>query len=185
MRRTSSLRPAWVAGGILLGVVLTLVLLAAAPAIFFRLVGLAGVALMVLSVLAMVVTCRLAKRVNVMSQVVPVATSLVTVLLFAALVKAPVTSGGVTTFLLIGVLAGGGWAVAGNFSESNGQVRMAGTSWHLLIWAGVFALNQCVALIGGRGPATMMLLLFLSLGVIFGRSGVTLVRYVRFRAERP
>ena len=49
------------------------------------------------------------------------------------------------------------------------------------MWAGVFVVNQGVALAVGRGPAVTMVLLFLSLGVVLGRSGVTLARYALVR----
>ncbi len=107
---------------------------------------------------------------------------MVTVLLFAGLAGGPVGGGTAFACAMLGVLAGGGWGLMGKFSARGGQVRLGGTPWHLVIWGGVFAVSQCLAVVGGRGPAIMMSLLFLSMGLVLGRSGVTLARYFRFRS---
>lgn len=182
MNRHSMSRWILLGGGILLALLLSAVLLVVAPRLFYRFVGLAGMVLMVLSVAVMVLTCRRAKRVNAMSQVVPVVVSLVTVAIYAAVLRMPVGVVGAVGCAILGILVGAGWGLAGRFVESRGQVRMTGTPWHLVVWGCVFVLNQCVAMIGGRGPAAMLLLLFLSVGLVFGRSGVTLARYARFRS---
>ncbi len=181
MSRTSKSRwRVWVV--VVLAVLFSLVLLVLAPALFFRAMGLAGMVLMVLSVAAMVITCRRARRVTAMSQVIPAVVSVVTVLLFAGLAGGPVGGGTAFACAMLGVLAGGGWGLMGKFSARGGQVRLGGTPWHLVIWGGVFAVSQCLAVVGGRGPAIMMSLLFLSMGLVLGRSGVTLARYFRFRS---
>lgn len=155
---------------------------AAAPALFYRLIGWLGVGLMILSVVAMVLTFRRAKRVNASSQVVPILVSLVTVMIYAALLKAPVGTGALVGFALLGTLVGGGWGLTGRFFESAGEIRTTGTAWHLFIWGSVFVVNQCVLMASGRGPSAMLLLLFLSMGLVWGRSGVMLARYYRFRS---
>jgi len=168
--------------GILLALVISLLFWAAAPALFYRLVGWFGVGLMILSVVAMVLTCRRAKRVTASSQVVPILVSLVTVMIYAALLRAPVGTGALAGFALLGTLVGVGWGLTGRFFQSGVDIRATGTAWHLLIWGSVFVVNQCVLMASGRGPSAMLLLLFLSMGLVWGRSGVMLARYYRFRA---
>jgi hypothetical protein len=170
-----------VIGVFLLAAVLALVLYVVAPTLLARLLGLAGMALMVLSVAVMLLTWRRTRRVTAWSQTVPVLVGVVTVAIFAATV--PTRSGPIVLLAsgAFGTLAGGVWALTDRLSMKDGRVLSTGTPWHLVMWAGVLAVNQAVALVGGRGPAVTMVLLFLSMGVIVGRSGVTLARSALFR----
>ena len=182
MNRPPMLRWMLVSGGVLFLLLMALGLWIVAPTLFFRLAGLLGMGLMVLSVIVMVLTCRCAKRVNTVSQIVPVVVSVVTAAIYAAVLRIPVGAAWAIGWVIVGLLVGGGWGLAGRFFESRGQIRMTGTPWHLVVWGCVFALNQCIVVIGGRGPTVVLLLLFLSVGLVFGRSGVTLARYARFRS---
>lgn len=163
--------------GILLATgVLALVLYVVSPTLLAGLLGLAGTALLVLSVAVMLLTWRRARRVTAWSQIVPVLVSVVTVAIFVATVPSRTEPVVLLASAAFGVLAGGVWALTDRLSTEGGRVLGTGTPWHLVVWAGVLVVNQAVALVGGRGPAVTMTLLFLSLGLVVGRSGVTLAR---------
>lgn len=169
-------------GGCLVVLVGALVFWALAPQLFFRCVAWAGTLVMLLSVAVMVLTCRRAKRVTALSQFVPIIVSTVTACIYVALLRAPVATGQLLGFAIVGGLAGAASGLGGHFLKSDGQVRMSGTAWHVIVWGCVLALNQCVVVFVGHEPVAMLLPLVLLTGFTVGRCGMTLLRYIRFRS---
>ena len=90
---------------------------------------------MILSVLAMVLTCRRAKRVTASSQVVPILVSLVTVMIYAALLRAPVGTGALAGFALLGTIGGGLAAAMGDLTwREPALVTFLVTASGLALW---------------------------------------------------
>lgn len=167
-------------GGCLVGLFGALVFWALAPTLFYRCVAWAGTLLMVLSVAVMVLTCRRAKRVTALSLFVPIIVSAITACIYVGLLRAPLATGQLLGFAIVGGLAGVGCGLAGQFFRRDGQVRMSGTAWHIIAWGSVLALNQCVLIVVGHEPVVMLLPLIVLTGLTVGRCGMTLVRYIRF-----
>ena len=97
------------------------------------------------------------------------------------LTGANVTPGILFAGFLCGSLAGTGWGLTNHLFLESDTVCSQGNAWYLLVWAGLFAATQGVALITGRPPAVGLILLFAGTGLVVGQSGLTLVRF--FSAE--
>ena len=113
------------AGALLLALVLALVLYAAAPALFTRLLGLAGMALLVFSVAVMVLTWRRARRVTAWSQIVPVVVSLGAVAVFAATVPMRAGPAVLLASAAFGMLVGAGRSRTGSRRGTAGSSARA------------------------------------------------------------
>ena len=153
-------------------------LFSAQPAVtFFRILSLAGTALVVLSVAMMIVTFRKARALVPGALLVSLSTALVVCgvqLVVAADRPAPVTG---FLALAAGTLLGAGWARTSTVFVDGDMVRSRGTAWYLAVWAGTFLLNQLMALSAGGSPATGLSVLLVGTGIATGNTGVQLLRF--------
>jgi len=136
---------------------------------------LAGVALMLL-------TFRRARNLKTSSLVVPMAVSLLVLVLYGAFLGATPSIGWLILGLLFGGVLGALWARTHRLFVAGGRVRSQANLWFLAIWALVLSLNQLVLLVSNRSSRVLVGLLVLSTGVALGNGFVLLRRFRRLRA---
>ena len=168
----------------LLAVVVALVLLLLSPGLFFRLLSVGGTVMMVVSVLAMVRTARKAKAVTSRALVVSMAVSLLSAIVYSAVLGLHLGPGVWFGALFCGALVGTGWALTARLRLEGGIVKRDGGWLYLAVWGLLFALSQLFVAATGRAPALAMLPLLLGTGVVVGQSTMLLwgCRRLRKRA---
>ncbi len=159
-----------------LAAVVALVVLVVSPPLFFRLLALLGVGMTVLSVVAMVRTTRRSTTVSTKAQLLSIAVSALSVLVFAGLLGVRVGPLVWLAALLFGGLLGAAWSFATRLRLEGGLVRRQGGVAHLAIWGAVFLLQQLLAVALGRVPASGMVLLLFGTGLVVGQSATLLAR---------
>jgi hypothetical protein len=162
-----------------------LLLLLVRPSLFFRLLALGGVGMTLLSVVAMVRTARKATTVSIKAQLLSILISVLSVIVFVALLGGRV---GVLAWLaapFFGGLIGIVWCFTTRLRLEEGLVRRQGNVLSLGVWAAVFVLQQALAAALGRVPATGMVLLLLGTGIVVGQSLTLIARTVFVRSTAP
>ena len=164
-------------------VLAALSLLSSAPLeAFFRLLSYAATAMMLVSVAAMLLTFRQARRLEPVALLLSLAVSLLSTLLSLAL-AATIPPG----LLLLGgfaagLVAGGLWARTTLLFVDGDTVRGRGTIWSLAIWAASFALSQLVTVTAGTSGLAGALMMMGSAGLAAGNAVGLALRVRRVRA---
>ena len=164
-------------------VLAALSLLSSAPLeAFFRLLSYAATAMMLVSVAAMLLTFRQARRLEPVALLLSLAVSLLSTLLSLAL-AATIPPG----LLLLGgfaagLVAGGLWARTTLLFVDGDTVRGRGTIWSLAIWAASFALSQLVTVTAGTSGLAGALMMMGSAGLAAGNAVGLALRVHRVRA---
>jgi hypothetical protein len=146
-----------------------------------RVVGMAGTALFVLSIITMLLTFRTAKRLSPLALSFGALVSLATTLGFHLWAGAPTAPLVLALATLGGVLVGAGWSLTSLLfvdpaTTGAGGVRARGDLWFLAVWAATLVLPQIVAHAGARTPAALTLLSFLGMGLAIGNGGGLMLR---------
>lgn len=134
-----------------------------------------------LSVTLLILTFRKPRKVSIVSQLITIAISLTCLLIFSLLINyyPPVW------LWLLMVMTGAGLGIVWSRSTRvfiHGQTVMSQNSiWYLVVWGGLFALNQMIIIVTNRPPAIAMAMLIMSTAVVWGTNGSIMVRYVRLR----
>lgn len=146
---------------------------------FFRLISIAGTAMLILSVVMMVLTFRKAKTIEPVALLLALAISVVGTLFslwFGG--RLPATSM-LLAAALAGSLIGVGWSLTTLLFIDNTEIRGRGTAWYLVIWGLTFAMNQIGAIVFGHVPSAMTLLMLASTGLTVGNTLGLVVRVQR------
>lgn len=169
--------------GVLIAVFAGIALCSANPlATLFKLVSVAGIVLMLLSIGAMILTF------NKATEVEPVALlAALVVVLLGTMVTLRFTYGRPTpAVMLLSLLAGGVlgfvWSRTSAFFIVGRRIRMKGSIWSLAVWALTLALNQAVVLVIGHAPTTVICLALTGAGVTAGNTVGLLLRARRAAA---
>lgn len=155
---------------------LALIVYLLAPRLFFKIVSICSLLLCALSIITMILTFRKEKRVSVLTLTFSILVSMITLLLYSSLLAVPVSQTIFSLLIGCGLLAGGAWSMTTKLSMNNGQVKKRGNIYYLLIWGGIFILNQLITIFTGRPPKVAILLLILSTGLVVGSNGLILAR---------
>jgi hypothetical protein len=153
--------------------------------VFFRLISVAGMAMLVLSIVTMVLTFRRAKAIEPVALLLSLAVSVIGTLVslwFGGRLPPPSMS---LAACLAGALIGVAWSLTTLLFIDNGQIRGRGTAWHLVIWGLTFAINQIGAIMFGHTPSAMTLLMLAGAGLTVGNTLGLLVRVRRVAAMVP
>lgn len=148
-------------------------------AMFFRILGLAGTAMLLFSVTMMILTFRKASTVKPGALLVSLAITMVTLSVQLLVTPAlPPMTVSVLAFAAGGMI-GFGWSRTRLFFVDQDQVRCRGTAWYLAVWAGTFALNQVMCSLAGGAPAAIAGSLLVGSGIVLGSTGEQLLRWQR------
>ncbi|QWG25278.1 hypothetical protein KMZ93_10560 [Bradyrhizobium sediminis] len=176
-------------GGMLLG---GLAILAAVSAlfanplqVFFRLIAVASMAMLILSIVTMVLTFRKAKAIEPVALLLSLAVSVIGTLVSLWFGGRPPPLSISLAACLAGALIGVGWSLTTLLFIDNNQIRGRGTAWHLVIWGLTFAINQIGAVVFGHTPSAMTLLMLAGAGLTVGNTLGLLVRVRRVAALIP
>ena len=149
---------------------------------FFRLISIAGTAMLILSVVMMVLTFRKAKTIEPVALLLALAISVVGTLFSlwfgGRLPATPMLLAAAVAGSLIGV----GWSLTTLLFIDNTEIRGRGTAWYLVIWGLTFAMNQIGALVFGHVPSAITLLMLASAGLTVGNTLGLVVRVQRVAA---
>lgn len=146
---------------------------------FFRLLSLAGTAMLLFSVVMMILVFRKASQVKPGALVVSLGVTLAALavqLAFRGALPSPVAA--LLAFMAGGII-GAGWSRTRLFFIDGEIVRCRGTAWYLAVWGAVFALNQFMAALAAGIPAAMTGALLVGSRVVAGSTVEQLVRYYR------
>lgn len=152
---------------------------------FFRLISIAGTAMLILSVVMMVLTFRKAKTIEPFALLLALGISI-----FGTLIslwfggRTPATSM-LLAALLAGSLIGVAWSLTTLLFIDNTEIRGRGTAWYLVIWGLTFAMNQIGGLVFGHVPSAMTLLMLAGVGLNVGNTLGLVVRVQRVAAFIP
>jgi hypothetical protein len=146
---------------------------------FFRLISIAGTAMLILSVVMMVLTFRKAKTIEPVALLLALAISVVGTLFSLWFGGRPPATAMVLAAALAGSLIGVGWSLTTLLFIDNTEIRGRGTAWYLVIWGLTFAMNQIGALVFGHVPSAMTLLMLASAGLTVGNTLGLVVRVQR------
>jgi hypothetical protein len=176
-------------GGMVLGGVAVLAAVSAAFAnplqVFFRLIAVASMAMLILSIVTMVLTFRKAKAIEPVALLLSLAVSVIGTLVSLWFGGRPPPLSMSLAACLAGALIGAGWSLTTLLFIDSGQIRGHGTAWHLVIWGLTFAINQIGAVVFGRTPWAMTLLMLAGAGLTVGNTLGLLVRVRRVAALIP
>lgn len=164
-----------------LGLVIALVLWLLRPSLFFRLLSLGGTVMMALSVLVMLRTARKAKAIVPSGLLVSMTVSLLSVIVYAAVLGLHLRASVWFAALSCGTLIGTGWSLTARLRLERGTVKREGGWLYLAVWGFVFALSQLLVAATGRAPALAMLPLLLGTGIVVGQSTTLLWSCRRLR----
>jgi hypothetical protein len=138
----------------------------------------------VLSVALLVLTFRRPKKVSIGSIILVVAISLVTLVVYSALINYHPS---LTLLVLMGVaglVVGGLWSQATQVYLQDGKVMSRNSIWYLVVWGGIFALTQLISVATSRPPMVIMALLIMSTASVIGMNTMIMKRYFAVRAGK-
>jgi len=79
---------------------------------------------------------------------------------------------------IFGSVIGWFWARTTKVYLENNEVKSRNSTWYLVVWGGVFAVNQLIIIITNRPPGIAMALLILSTFIVWGTTGNIIKRYL-------
>lgn len=135
----------------------------------------------VLSVLMLVLTFRKPKKVNLRSLGIALAMSLLSMAVFSAIIGYQASAWIWLLMALIGGVIGWFWARTTQVYLENNAVMSRNSIWYLVVWGGVFALNQLITITTSRPPNIAMPMLILSTFIVWGTNGNIIKRYFNLR----
>lgn len=152
---------------------------------FFRLIAIASMAMLILSIVTMVLTFRKAKAIEPVALLLSLAVSVIGTLVSLWFGGRPPPTSLSLAACLAGALIGVGWSLTTLLFIDNHQIRGRGTAWHLVIWGLTFAINQIGAVAFGHTPQAMTLLMLAGAGLTVGNTLGLLIRVRRVAALIP
>ena len=131
----------------------------------------------VLSTALLVLTFRKPRKVSVFSLMLAMIISLVTLTVFSLLIHYRPSLLLMAAMAVAGLLIGVVWSQATRIYIENGKVMSHNSVWYLVVWGGIFALSQMIAITTNRLPSVIMALLVMSTASIIGMNGRIIGRY--------
>jgi hypothetical protein len=131
----------------------------------------------VLSILMLVLTFRKPKKINLRSLGIALAMSLFSMAIFSAIIGYQASAWIWLLMALIGGVIGWFWARTTQVYVENNTVMSRNSICYLVVWGGVFALNQLITITTSRPPNIAMPMLILSTFIVWGTNGNIIKRY--------
>ena len=150
--------------------------------ILLKVASIGAMVLLGLSILLMVLTFRKAKKVKPLALFISMLISLTSLIIYTELLKVRLEWWMWLAALCAGALIGVGWSLTSRLIKEGGLIKTQGNVWHLVVWGGVFAMNQLIVIITGRPVNVAMVMLLASTGLVMGNSITVLTRFYRMKA---
>lgn len=150
-------------------------------AVISKVVSIVMVILFALSILMLVLTFRKPKKISLPSLAITLGLSLLSLVIFSAIIGYRVSFWIWLLIALIGGTIGYVWAKTTKIYLENDQVKSQNSIWYLVVWGAVFVLNQLIIIITNRPPGIAMALLIMSTFVVWGTNGNIIQRYFRLQ----
>jgi hypothetical protein len=131
----------------------------------------------VLSTALLVLTFRKPRKVSVFSLMLAMIISLVTLTIFSLLIHYRPSLLLIAAMAVAGLLIGVVWSQATRIYIENGKVMSHNSVWYLVVWGGIFALSQMIAITTNRLPSVIMALLVMSTASVIGMNGRIIGKY--------
>lgn len=151
--------------------------------VLLKILSIAGMILLVFSVLIMLLTYRKAKKISPLSLLISILISLICLVVYTELLHVRIPPIIWAVAFVAGGLVGTGWALTNRLVHSQGLIKSQGNIWYLAVWVLVFVCNQLIILLTGRPMRVAMIMLLVSTGLVFGNGGSMLVRFYRLRSK--
>jgi hypothetical protein len=149
--------------------------------ILLKMLSIIMMILFIASVALLILTFRKPKKVSVLSLIITVAISLLTLVIFSALIKYDPPFWFWLLMAVIGIAIGYFWARTTKVFIKGNQVMNRNSIWYLVVWGGIFALNQLITIVTNRPPDIAMALLIISTATVWGTNGNIMRRYFQIR----
>jgi hypothetical protein len=150
--------------------------------VLLKVVSIGAMVLLGLSILLMVLTFRKAKKVKPLALFISMLISLTSLIIYTELLKVRLEWWMWLAALCAGALIGVGWSLTSRLIKEGALIKTQGNVWHLVVWGGVFAMNQLIVIITGRPVNVAMVMLLASTGLVMGNSITVLTRFYRMKA---
>ena len=148
-----------------------------------KVISIFSLVLLILSILLMILTFRRAKKVRPLALMISMLVSLTTMVIYSAFLQISLPLPVLLAAFGAGVLMGAGWSFTSRVFQEGQLVKTQGNIWHLVVWGGVFCLNQLIVILTGRPMQIAMVMLLASTGLMMGNGVSLLVRFYRLRAQ--
>lgn len=145
--------------------------------IFSKLVSLVMMLVFILSILMLVLTFRKPKKISLPSLAITLGVSLLSMVVFSAIIGYSTSFGVWLLMALIGGAIGYLWARTTNVYIEGDQVKSQNSIWYIVVWGAVFALNQLITITTNRPPPIAMAMLVMSTFIVWGTNGNIIKRY--------
>lgn len=149
--------------------------------IFAKLISIVMMIVFILSILMLVLTFRKPKKISLPSLAITLGISLLSMVVFLAIIGYNPSFGVWLIMALIGGTIGYFWARTTNVYIESGQVKSQNSIWYIVVWGAVFALNHLITIITNRPPPIAMAMLVMSTFIIWGINGNIIQRYFRLQ----
>jgi hypothetical protein len=150
-------------------------------AVGLKMISVIMVLVFILSIIVLAFSFRKAKRVSLPAVFITLAVCFISLIIFSNLIGYQASF----AFWLLMAVTGGAigylWARSTSVYLENNQVMSRSSIWYLVIWGGVFALNQLITITANRPPAAAMAMLIISTFIVWGTNGSILQRYFRLQ----
>jgi len=152
-------------------------------AVLLKIVSIVLMIVFIASVALLILTFRKPKKVSILSLLIAIAISLITLIIFASLTRYNPPLWLWFLMAILGIAIGWFWARTTRVYIKGDQVFSRNSIWYLVVWGGIFVLNQLIIIITNRPPDITMALLIISTAIVWGTNGNIMMRYLQARGS--
>jgi len=152
-------------------------------AVLLKIVSIVLMIVFIASVALLILTFRKPKKVSIPSLLIAIAISLITLIIFASLTRYNPPLWLWFLMAILGIAIGWFWARTTRVYIKGDQVFSRNSIWYLVVWGGIFVLNQLIIIITNRPPDITMALLIISTATVWGTNGNIIMRYFQARGS--
>lgn len=131
----------------------------------------------ILSVVLLILTFRKPRKVSIFSLMLAMVIGLITLTVFSLITHYRPSLLLMAAMAVTGLLIGVVWSQATRIYIENDKVMSHNSVWYLVVWGGIFALTQLIAIITNRLPSAIMALLVMSTASVIGMNGRIIGKY--------
>jgi FlaA1/EpsC-like NDP-sugar epimerase len=153
--------------------------------VVMKVISIVMTVLFIFSTLLLVVTFRKPKKFAVRSQILAIIISLLSLLIFSSLAKYQPPPWLWLLMVFIGLAIGIIQARTTRVYVKDSKVMSQNSVWYLVVWGGIFALNQLITIITNKPPDVTMALLIAGTATTWGTNGDIIRRFYMVRAGMP
>ena len=136
-----------------------------------------------LSIILLVLTFRKPKKVSLVSIMVTIFISLITLVIFSSLAHYEPAAWIWVVMIIIGAVLGFFWAKTTKLFPKDNRVMSQNSVVYLIVWGGIFALNQLITIVTNKPPDITMALLIVSTATVWGTNASVIQRYFKIKSS--